>query len=263
VPSTTTGCSQRNSADQLDGVVQPGPEKITMAGQPAVRFGGSGTMSGSPIGITAVYAFSDTTEYAVSCQHTAARAAEMERACNQVLGSFQVHGGTNNASITTVAGPTPSVTRTIKAPAPSEPSTPPANTPETIKIGQTETVTIDGTDADLTIVSVKASTCPADEYGSAPQHGYFLTVQVRATALANNSNGFDIGAIDFHAPVGGSHFETDNGNAYDAPGADNELDATLNAGESTSGTVVFDVPAKHGKIAYPPVCEGPIAYWTF
>ena len=110
--------------------------------------------------------------------------------------------------------------------------------------------------ADLTAVSVEASTRPADERGSPPQHGYFLTVHVRATAHPNNSNGFDIGAIDFYALVGSSHFESHSGNSIDAPGADRELDATLNADESTVGTVVFDVPATHGKVVYSPVTRG-------
>jgi hypothetical protein len=128
------------------------------------------------------------------------------------------------------------------------------------------TITIDGTEAaSLTIASVQESTRPADEYGSAPQHGYFLTVQVRAMALPSYRNGFDIGPMDFYALLRSSHFEEGNGNALGAPGADRELDyATLNAGESSSGTLVFDVPAPHGKIAYSPVFEGgPIGYRTF
>jgi len=255
----------RQLFDQLGGAVQAGPEKITMAGKPAVRFSGTGTINGSQVESTVVFAFSGTTEYAVNCQYTAARAAEVQRACNQVLTSFQVPGGTNTASPTPAPTPTTAVTETAAPPA-SEPSTPPANTPQTIKIGQTATVTMDGTDAaNLTIVSVNTSTRPADEFGSPPQHGYFLTVQVRAKALPSYRNGFDITPFDFYAVVGGTHFEEGNGNALDAPGADRELDvATLNAGESISGTLVFDVPAKHGKIVYLPVDQGgPIAYWTF
>jgi len=255
----------RQLFDELGGAVQAGPEKITMARLPAVQFRKTGTLDGSLVESIVVVAFSGTTEYSVNCQHTAARAAEVERACNQVVGSFQLRGGTNNASTNTVPTPTTSVTQTVQAPPASEPSSPPATTPETLRIGQAATVTMDGTDAaKLMVVSVKASTRPADEYGSPPQHRYFLTVEVRATALPSNSNGFDIGAIDFYALLGGSHFEEGNGNALDAPGADNELYATLNAGESTSGTLVFDVPSKHGKITYSPVDQGgPIAYWTF
>jgi hypothetical protein len=37
-----------------------------------------------------VFAFNGTTEYAVSCLYTAGMAAEVGRACDQVVGSFQV-----------------------------------------------------------------------------------------------------------------------------------------------------------------------------
>jgi hypothetical protein len=228
-----------------------------------VRFRGTGIMDGSQVEMTGVYAFSGTTEYIVVCQHTAARAAEVDRACDRVVGSFQLHDGTNNVGTTPGATPITTATQAGGPPAASEPSTPPAGTPETLRVGQTATITIDsaGT-ADLTVVSVQASTRPSDEYGSPPQHGYFLTVQVRATAHPNNSTGFDIGAIDFYALVDRSHFEEGNGNALDAPGADRELFATLNAGESTVGTVVFDVPAKHGTIIYSPIDQGAIARWS-
>jgi len=166
-----------------------------------------------------------------------------------------------------VAAPTAtSGTGTVRAPPGSQPSTSPGNTPGTLKVGQAAIITIDGTEAaSLTIASVQASTRPADAYGSAPQRGYFLTVRVRAMALPSYRNGFDIGPMDFYALLRSSYFEEGNGNALDAPGADRELDyATLNAGESTSGTLVFDVPAKDGKIAYSPEFgDGPIGYWTF
>jgi uncharacterized RDD family membrane protein YckC len=247
----------RQIFDQLGGAVQAGSEKITMAGEPAVRFRGTGTIDGSQFESTAVFAFSGTTEYIVNCQHTAARAAEVERACNQVIGSFQVHGGTNTASATTPASPTMAVPTSVAPTVTSEASIPAAGGLPTANVGQT--VTAEGTS--ITVVSVRISTRPADEFGSPPEHGYFLTAQVRVTST---SDGFDISGIDFYALVGGSHFEIDNGNAYDAPGADRELDATLNAGESTSGTLVFDVPATHGKIVYSPVYPGgPIASWTF
>jgi hypothetical protein len=157
-------------------------------------------------------------------------------------------------------------TETVPAPPASQPSTPPGTTPGTLKIGQAAIITIDGTEAaSLTIASVQASTRPADVYGSAPRHGNFLTVRVRAVVLPSYRNGFDIGPMDFYALLRSSYFEEGNGNALDAPGADRELDyATLNAGESTSGTLVFDVPAKHGKIAYvPQFGDGPMGYWTF
>jgi hypothetical protein len=66
--------------------VQGAPEKITMAGLPALRFRLTGTGGARP----RVFAFNGTTEYAVSCQYTAATAAGVGRACDQVVGSFHV-----------------------------------------------------------------------------------------------------------------------------------------------------------------------------
>jgi hypothetical protein len=81
------------AAHQLESVmqqaglaVQGAPEKITMAGLPALRFRLTETGGASP----RVFAFNGTTEYAVSCQYTAATAAEVTRACDQVVGSFHV-----------------------------------------------------------------------------------------------------------------------------------------------------------------------------
>jgi hypothetical protein len=95
----------RQGFDQIDGAVQAGPEKITVAGQPAVRFRGTGTVKGSQVDSTVVFVLSGTDEYFIDCQHTAAQAAEVERACTQVVGSFQLHGATNNASTPSVAEP--------------------------------------------------------------------------------------------------------------------------------------------------------------
>ena len=73
------------------GGMQAGPEKITMAGKPAVRFRGTGVMAdGTRYTSTIVLVFNDTTEYLVNCQYTAAKAAEVTRACDQVVGSFHI-----------------------------------------------------------------------------------------------------------------------------------------------------------------------------
>ena len=79
-----------NVFGQLGGGVQAGPEKITMAGIPAVRFRATGTANGSRTRATVVFAFDGTSEYFVDCEHTSANTAEVERACNRVVGSFQV-----------------------------------------------------------------------------------------------------------------------------------------------------------------------------
>jgi Domain of unknown function (DUF4352) len=139
--------------------------------------------------------------------------------------------------------------------------------PQVFALGETATVTQDGQDAaNITITSVRTSTQPADQYGEAPQNGYFVIVHVRARALNSYASGFDVNPFDFYARVGGQHFEYDNGNAIEALGMNqNTMDAaTLNAGESTSGLIVFDLPRPHGKIAYSPNLDGgPIGFWRF
>jgi PsbP-like protein len=76
---------------QAGGGMQAGPEKITMAGKPAVRFRATGVMAdGTPFQSTVVFTFNGTTEYEVNCQYTAAKAAEVTRGCDQVVGSFQL-----------------------------------------------------------------------------------------------------------------------------------------------------------------------------
>ena len=78
---------QLESAMQQAGLaVQGAPEKITMAGLPGLRFRLTETGGAS----TRVLAFNGTTEYAVSCLYTAGMAAEVGRACDQVVGSFHV-----------------------------------------------------------------------------------------------------------------------------------------------------------------------------
>ncbi len=44
-----------------------------------------------------------------------------------------------------------------------------------------------------------------------------------------------------------------------------ELNATtLNASETASGWLLFDLPSPHGKIVYAPNLDGqPLAYWKF
>ena len=61
-----------------------------MAGLPALRFRVTGTVRWHPLHSTHVFAFNGTTEYLVNCQYTAAKAAEVTQACDQVVGSFHI-----------------------------------------------------------------------------------------------------------------------------------------------------------------------------
>lgn len=171
--------------------------------------------------------------------------------------------GPERVVTSTVPGPT--VTETA-APCSSAPPPPAAGQGNVLAVGKTMTVTSDGTPAaDLTITSVENSTRPVDEYSSAPKNGYFVTAHVTVKALSSYTAGFDIYSGDFYAVVKGTHYEEGNGNAFEGPGRDSALDSmTLNAGETASGTLNFDLPAQHGRIAYSPNSEGgPVGYWTF
>jgi hypothetical protein len=82
---------------------QAGPERLhgvrrRAAGWPgadhdgrdaAFRFQGSADSNGIANEVTLVIAFNGTTHYFVTCAHTAAKAAEVERACGQVVRTFK------------------------------------------------------------------------------------------------------------------------------------------------------------------------------
>lgn len=168
-----------------------------------------------------------------------------------------ISGTVSSTPATPVAAPS-----TAPAPAPIPTG------PLSLNLGETAVITQNGQNAaHVQITRVTVSTQPADpEFGSPPANGYFVVVHIRARALDNYSGGFDINPLDFYAKVGHQHFEEGNGNSFDAlPMAQNEMDAvTLNAGENTSGVIVFDLPSAHGKIAYSPNYEGgPLGFWKF
>jgi uncharacterized RDD family membrane protein YckC len=80
----------QQAAGQLGGAVQSGPEEFTMAGLPGHRFRITGTVDGTAIQSTLVFAFDGTTEYFVNCQHTAEKAEEIEQGCEQIVQTFAV-----------------------------------------------------------------------------------------------------------------------------------------------------------------------------
>jgi hypothetical protein len=135
--------------------------------------------------------------------------------------------------------------------------------PVTLNVGETLTITQNGVDVGTaTISSVDATSQPADQYSKGPANGYFVTAQVKFHVRNDFTEGFYINPFDFYAVVRGQDYEYSNGNSNWVPSTFNY--ATLKAGETASGTLVFDVPARHGKIAYTPVISGgPIAFWKF
>ena len=170
-------------------------------------------------------------------------------------------GGTTPTTATS-----PPAAATPAAPPPPAPSPPPSTGPEVALVGDTMTMTQNGQDAaEITITSVDVTTQPSDQYGSAPQNGYFVTAHVRIKVLGSYTGGVDIYSGDFYAKTGSEHYDEGNGNAYDAAGSNNEISAmSLGAGETAGGTLVFDMPRPHGQIAYAPNLDGQaIGYWKF
>ncbi len=80
----------RNLFRQLGGRLQAGPEKTTVAGEPGLRFQGTGLVNGSATDSTVVFVFVGTTEYSVNCQHTPENAAEIDAGCDQILRTLSV-----------------------------------------------------------------------------------------------------------------------------------------------------------------------------
>jgi hypothetical protein len=100
-------------------------------------------------------------------------------------------------------------------------------------------------------------------YGRDPANGYFVAFVVNESS---KGDGFDFGGtFDFYVVVKDVNYHSDKGNVISGNRADAELvPVTLNAGESTHGTVTFDLPSTHGQLDYSPIYQGtPLAVWTF
>jgi hypothetical protein len=133
--------------------------------------------------------------------------------------------------------------------------------PETIdlKVGDVANLSDVDTDEDILDVTItKAETINGEEYNE-PERGHFLGVYVKVKALA-----------DDQSSLWGDFYVVQNGHHYDADGCcpdrfEPSLDyVDLNTGEVAEGWLVFDVPAKHGKVVLgQSYGGGKIATWTF
>jgi hypothetical protein len=156
-------------------------------------------------------------------------------------------------------------TATIRAGQFSEVTTPPASEPAATKPTTTESATTEpattqpkvaagrigdrltaydqsGTPRlEITVTRVKFST--GDQFDQ-PEHGLYVGAYVKVHALADEQ---DTPWADSYALVGGHHYLGDvitGLNAFDPP-----LEpGILNQGETASGWLVFDVPARHGQL---------------
>ncbi|MDQ1748423.1 MAG: hypothetical protein QOD07_2686 [Frankiaceae bacterium] len=101
----------------------------------------------------------------------------------------------------------------------------------------------------------------SSSYGYAPSRGYYVTFLV--TMVNTGRRPIDIGPGDFFVQVSRQgKVTTLMGNAPYS-GASAQLDATqLDAGQSLSGPLTFDVRAPHGTLAFAPDGSAAIS-WTY
>jgi hypothetical protein len=189
-----------------------------------------------------------------------------------IIAAFAIGAGISAGKAATPA-PAPSSAPCLGCPSASPPAAPapatppPASDAMDLPLGLPAGITQGGTDAaTVNVKSAEVFTTPADQYGEAPQNGYYIKARVSARALASFTGGFDVTSSDFYVKAGGEHVQEGDGNAYYAlPDSQSELGyVTLAAGEHTSGWLVFDSPAPHGTIVYAPNLDGqPVASWKF
>jgi uncharacterized RDD family membrane protein YckC len=80
----------RRSYQQAGGVLQVGPQQITMGGLPGILFRGTGTLhDGTPIEATVIFVFGGTTEYFFNCQSTLPGTRQVQTACGELIHTFQ------------------------------------------------------------------------------------------------------------------------------------------------------------------------------
>jgi hypothetical protein len=133
-----------------------------------------------------------------------------------------------------------------------------------LALGQSVTVNeVLGNHGTVTTTGAQLVTGPQTELGSAPAHGHFVIVTVKATAASGGQ--LDINPLDFYAKAAGQHFDSTDGNAFGAIDSSQELSAsTLNSGESATGQIAFDVPSAHGQIVYAPGLDSQaVASWNY
>lgn len=175
-------------------------------------------------------------------------------------------GTTATSGIATVASSTATdATSSAASPASTVPvpvETTPTET--TATMGDTLTVTIDGSEAgEITASSPTATQRAIGEFGERPARGYYITIVITAKAATAITEPFSVNPFDFYVrTTDGTHIEYGDGNAITAQ-RDDQLDAVdLNAGETVKGTLTLDVPAPHGTLVYAPFSQA-VGSWSF
>ena len=138
--------------------------------------------------------------------------------------------------------------------------------PADLRLGGSALINQDGTDgATITLTTRAVASQPTDPFSDGPRNGYFVAVRITVNAVDGLTSGFNINPLDFYALTGSAHYDEGDSNAYEGPHNEAELNATtLNAGETATGWLLFDLPSPHGKVVYAPNLAGqPLASWVF
>jgi hypothetical protein len=168
---------------------------------------------------------------------------------------------TTKAATQATEGPTSPPWDTGTTPADTTPDVtePPASAPAALAVGETGSFTSDEGDADITVTKVEAATRDPSPYGDRATHGWFVVVHLKATG---NSGSYDVNSFDFYVKSS-SGYHTEDPEYLESWGPVFE-GGTLHAGEHLSGTIVYDVPTRHGKLVYTPNFDNePLATWSY
>jgi hypothetical protein len=147
-------------------------------------------------------------------------------------------------------------------PRPTGPATTePATTEPTVaagSLGDQVVVSDEFGDAQVEVTVTKVKFSTGDEFEQ-PEHGLFMGAYVRVRALADEQIAED---IDISALVGGHRYAGDVVSllrAFDPP-----LDYLLDKGQRAAGWLVFDVPARHGRLVLRDLIDGyQLAVWKY
>jgi cytoskeletal protein RodZ len=188
-----------------------------------------------------------------------------------IIAAIATAGGKPGTQVSATSTRTPAASSAVASPAAAPSSamaSPSPSGPVMLSVGDTAhfTQTSDQgntAQASVTVTSVKATTQPGNpQFGESPQNGYYVI----ASVTVSTSGTFDTNPLDFYTLVNSAHYDEGNGNAdFAVSDPSSELQAaTLNAGEHTTGLLLFDVPGPHGEIVYAPNYDSaPLAEWKY
>jgi hypothetical protein len=142
-------------------------------------------------------------------------------------------------------------------------TTEPATTEPTVaagSLGDQVVVSDEFGDAQVEVTVTKVKFSTGDEFEQ-PEHGLFMGAYVRVRALADEQD--TISATEISALVGGHRYAGDVVSllrAFDPP-----LDyVVLDKGQQATGWLVFDVPARHGRLVLRDILDGyQLAVWKY